>query len=209
MEKAIIINEETGEELRCLFNPSEYTFSKSNKWTPTSNQRKNVPDMKFGGGGKADLTLDLLFDTYEKGEDVRKYTNKLWDWMVLPDEGRAPPRCRFQWGQSWSYEALIESLTQTFSLFLSDGTPVRSIVKVGFIQAGDEQKFPGQNPTTLAKPGYKMRQVREGETLDLIAFAEYGDPALWRFLADINRLHDPLKLEVGQILAIAPMNEKR
>ena len=116
-----------------------------------------------------------------------------------------PPLCEFRWGKTWSFKAVITSLSQKFTLFLSDGTPVRSTLNVTFQQATEESKYPGQNPTTVTKPGYKTRRVKQGETLDWIAYDEYGDSTLWRFLADTNELENPMKLEAGQLLAIAPI----
>ena len=158
------------------------------------------------------LQMDLFFDTYEAGDDVRtKYTNKIWKLMMInkdkKDKGHKgwPPLCEFRWGQSWSFKAVITSLSQKFTLFLANGTPVRSTMKVTFQQAVEEGKYPGQNPTTVTKPGYKTRRVKQGETLDWIAFDEYEDSTLWRFLADTNNLDDPMELTAGQVLAIAPI----
>ncbi|HLG50038.1 MAG TPA: LysM domain-containing protein, partial [Chloroflexota bacterium] len=47
--------------------------------------------------------------------------------------------------------------------------------------------------------------VSPGETIDTIAFQEYGDPNQWRRIADYNRLDNPLRLRAGQKLAIPPL----
>jgi nucleoid-associated protein YgaU len=47
--------------------------------------------------------------------------------------------------------------------------------------------------------------VKEGETISLIAAQEYGDPSLWRIIADENRLEDPRRLAVGSLLVIPPL----
>jgi len=197
--------------VECMFRPKQYTFSKRNNWNTNPVTGDDTPDVLFSGGDAMTLTMDLFFDTYEDGKDVRDYTNKLWKLMMVNEdlkdkENKArPPLCEFRWGEAWSFKAAITSLDQTFTLFHSDGKPARSTLKVSFKQALKEGKYPGQNPTTTAKPGYKTRQVKQGDTLDWIAFDEYGDSALWRFLAETNGLDDPMKLEVGQLLAIAPI----
>jgi nucleoid-associated protein YgaU len=83
---------------------------------------------------------------------------------------------------------------------------VRATLDVTFLQAKDEGRYPGQNPTTKGNPGYRRRVVREGDTLDWIAFDEYGDSALWRYIADVNNLDNPMSLLPGQVLAIAPIS---
>jgi nucleoid-associated protein YgaU len=46
--------------------------------------------------------------------------------------------------------------------------------------------------------------VKERDTLDWIAYDEYGDTAMWRFIAETNNLDNPQRLTPGQVLAIAP-----
>jgi len=213
LEKAVIINLDTGETVDCMFRPKEYTFTKSNTWQAQMITGKNTPKVEFSGGQAMKLQMELFFDTYELGKDVRKlYTDKIWRLMMINpsnmDKGNKgwPPQCEFRWGLSWSFRAVITDISQKFTLFLADGTPVRSTMNVTFLQAAETGVFPGQNPTTVSKPGYKTRRVKEGETLDSIAFDEYGDAGQWRYLADVNRLDNPRQLEPGQVLAIAPLN---
>jgi hypothetical protein len=210
-EKAKIINLETREEIDCLFNPKEYSFSKSNTWEPKAGTGKNVPQLEFIKGESMTLNMDLFFDTYATGNDVRKTTNKIWKLMNVSEKltdrtstkGR-PPRVEFQWGSTWTFKAVITSLSQTFTLFRYDGIPVRATMKVSFKQVEEKGKYPGQNPTTIGQPGYRRRVVNEGDTIDWIAYDEYGDSAMWRFIADTNELDNPGRLRPGQILAIAP-----
>ena len=208
---ATIKNLDTNEEVECVFRPKEYTRSKKNKWSTKTVTGKNVPTVEFSGGDAETLTMELFFDTYESGRDVRDYTNKIWNMMMIDEKQKGkdnkgrPPHCEFRWGRAWSFRAVITSLSQKFTLFHMDGTPARTTLNVTFKQVVDDKKRPPQNPTTVSKPGYKTRMVREGETLDWIAYDEYKDSKLWRLLADVNGLDNPMKLEPGQVLAIAPI----
>lgn len=204
-QEAVIVNLATEEKIPCMFRPKEYTLKKTNTWNKKNVKEGNVPLFEFGGGQAADLTMELFFDTYEKGDDVRKHTKKIWKLMEVPKDAVEPPQCQFMWGKSWYFKAVISSITQKFTMFLPDGTPVRSTLTVSFEQVCDEGLYPSQNPTTVSKNGYKMRRVREGETLDWIAYSEYGDSLHWRHLADVNRLDNPRRLRPGQMLVIAPI----
>jgi Contractile injection system tube protein len=211
MEKAKIVNLDTNEEIKCLFNPNEYTFSKKNTWTSKPVKGQNVPSLEFSGGDAMILKMQLFFDTYTTGGDVRTTTNKIWKLMninksladMTSTKGR-PPMVEFQWGATWSFKAVITNISQKFTLFRDNGIPVRATLDVDFLQAKEEGRYPGQNPTTKGNPGYRRRIVREGETIDWIAFDEYGDSAMWRYIADVNNLDNPMNLEPGQVLAIAP-----
>jgi nucleoid-associated protein YgaU len=82
---------------------------------------------------------------------------------------------------------------------------LRALLDVSFKQSSDEAVYPRQNPTSGGVPGQRLRTIREGETLAGIAHEEYGDPTVWRHLAEINNLDDPRRLRLGQTLLVTPL----
>ena len=212
-DKAKITNLDDAKELPiyCLFNPGEYTLSKRNTWNKGEIKGKNVPQLEFGGGDSMTLKMQLFFDTYTTGEDVRQTTDRIWKLMSIDKrltdmtsmKGR-PPMVEFQWGNTRSFKAVITDISQKFTLFRYDGTPVRATLDVTFLQAKEKGQYPGQNPTTICKPGYTRRMVKQEETIDWIAYDEYGDSTMWRYIAETNNLDNPGRLRPGQVLAIAP-----
>jgi nucleoid-associated protein YgaU len=213
--KAVIMNVDAGYGVECLFNPKEYTYSKQNSWEQKPVTGANVPQVTFSGGQPATLQMDLFFDTYAQSingqaQDVREaYTDKIWQLMMVDDKlkdqknkkGR-PPTVRFQWGSSWSFNAVITSIQQKFTLFLSDGTPVRATLTVSFQQVQDDSQLPSQNPTSGGIGGERFWTVVEGDTLGWIAYKEYGDATRWRTIADANSLDDVRDLRPGTTLVI-------
>jgi nucleoid-associated protein YgaU len=212
---AEIINVDSGQKVvECMFNPREYTFTKSNTWEKQKNAGGNVPQVTFGGGEPATLSIELLFDTYldggEKAADVRKtYTEKIWELMKAdpkysqkkPKKAR-PPFVRFHWGEAWSFVGVITQIQEKFTLFTSNGTPVRATLTVSFQQLKDEGTLPPQNPTSGGVSGERVWTVADGDTLALIASREYGDPAQWRRIAEANRLETVRELRAGTVLVI-------
>jgi len=214
LTKAKIINKKDNTTITCMFNPEQFKFTKQNSWNFKSLKDRDVPEAEFSGGGAVTFSLTLFFDTYLQhsdsgpaaGSDVRALTKPLWDLMkidssVIPVK---PPNCVFQWGKI-KFEAVITSLDETFTLFLANGTPVRSEINISFTQIKDDSEYPAQNPTSGGSPGEHVRIIREGETLSGIAYEEYGNPAAWRHLANINRIRDPRHLQPGQTLLITPL----
>lgn len=219
---AVIINldnyekKQTPHTLPCMFNPKEYTFSKQNTWNKAKAPGKNTSPLEFGSGNPATLQLQLFFDTYaasrQSGEpaDVReKYTHFIWQLMLVDPTlknkktklGR-PPRVRFQWGKTWTFNAVITSITQKFTLFLPNGTPVRATMDVTFQQLQDETLLSRQNPTSGGKGGERIWTVREGDTLASIAHQHFGDVSQWRRIADVNRLTRVRRLTPGATLLL-------
>lgn len=209
VEKLTIFSISTLDYIRCSFNPNEYTITKDNTWCEKEIKGSPVPKLEFGGGKSQELTLKLFFDTSLVGTDVRRETRKLFRMMNITSEDRKtgkgrPPLVTCIWGRTRLFKAVITKIDQTFKLFRDDGTPVRAELSATFKQAEDTYFYLPQNPTTTGNPGYKQWMVKEGDTIDSIAYKEYGDSTMWRFIADINRLNDPSRLRLGQVLVIAP-----
>jgi hypothetical protein len=198
-------------EIKCMFNPKEYSIAKSNKWSVPPAKGKNLGEYEFGGGDPAKMTLQLMFDTFETGEDVRKvYTDNVWSLMMINKKltdhqsgkkGR-PPRVQFQWGEAFGFEAVITSITQKFVLFKENGVPVRATLDVSFQQIKDELFYPKQNPTSGGISGGRQWTVKDGDTLTGIAYEEYGDSNSWRAIADANRLTQVRRLRPGMVLEL-------
>jgi len=204
LEKAIIQrydpeNKSTyGDEIRVLFNPTEYRLNRSNQFAEVAIPGLGGSPLQFARGNARILSMQLFFDTYELGEDVRDYTSEVVDLLEIESELHAPPICLFSWGDL-NFVGVLERADQRFTLFLSDGRPVRATVDVSFKEffTGEEQAG------RLQSANYAKRYVvRRGDTLSAIAGRTYGDPGLWRPIAEENRIDNPLALAPGQVLVI-------
>ena len=211
---ATLQNLESKETFKCLFNPTDYTIAKSNNWKAKEQTGTNVPKLDFTGGQSRSLKMKLFFDVAEEENgDVRKSVDKLWELALIYSDKKhpvtkksRPPLCLFQWGPNWQFTAVVASLSVNYTLFREDGTPVRAMADVSFTEAQDDKKKKGTNPTSFSEGGRKRREVQPRDTVALIAYEEYGDPTLWRRIADENHLDDPMHLRPGQILAIPPLS---
>ncbi len=207
---AMIINKNTGVSVACMFNPYEYTLSKQNQYEQAPTKGRNIPLTRFRQGGAQTLSLRLMFDTYDALLDVRTLTAPLWTMMQV-DESRLdprtgkgePPHVIFQWGV-FQFEAVITKLDEKATLFLQDGTPVRSVITIGLQQVLDEAQYAGQNPTSGGGIAPRTRILYASDRLDLIAWDEYGDCTKWRLIAQANGILDPLRLTPGQAIVVPP-----
>ncbi|MEW5958663.1 MAG: peptidoglycan-binding protein [Chloroflexota bacterium] len=209
--KAEFINlADESKKVTCHFNPDSITIDKTVNWSRRPSIGDNAAPPVFSGGEPLTLTLtDLLFDATDTGNDVRN-TYRMLTELAMIDPGRRdqttgqsePPSCRFQWGKLLSFKAVIESVTQTFTLFKPDGTPLRARVTVKIKEVPEPP--PPQNPTSHSE-ARKVWVVQEGQRLDWIAYQEYGDPARWRHIAQVNNLDNPFELQAGQALKLTPL----
>jgi nucleoid-associated protein YgaU len=194
----------------CMFNPFEYTVSKSNSYEEKPKNNSDVPHVDFKKAGAQTLKLNLLFDTYESGRDVSKETNELWKLMEAKtrqennqEQKIPPPQVAFEWGVFY-FVSVITNMTQKFTLFTKDGVPVRAKVDVTFSQYNDRDDYSkiNQNPTSGGGPVERAWQVIAGDRLDTIAAKIYGDATKWRLIAERNQITNPLALQPGYQLII-------
>jgi Contractile injection system tube protein len=200
--------------LKFTLNPSEYTISKSSSWSSKQRAGVSLPPVQYGGGAPQELSFELLLDDQEGSLDIQRDIERLFEAMDTADSagvaigGKAepprPPKVKFSWGATVSFDAAIKSLTAQYVLFHPGGQPRRAKLKLALLQLGGGVQ--GQNPTTRALPARGMRTVRDGDSLQSIAFDAYGNPNAWRAIAVANGLDNPLALRRGMRLAIPELD---
>ncbi len=207
-----------GQKVEFMFNPSEYSIAKSNKWEMKANKSGNVPKWEFGGGDPRQMTIELFFNSYliPKGgslDDVRARTNTLFKFMMIDKKlaGKKskmgePPACRLVWGKDSKYhfDCYILSCTVKYTMFDETGTPIRATATLTLKEVADPENLGGTNPTSRGEPGRQLYVVSEGDRLDWIAYREYNDANEWRRIAEANHITNPLSLQPGMTLVIPP-----
>jgi hypothetical protein len=193
------------------FNPTEYTLAKAAQIAEIGIPGLDSPLLQFIRGQNEKLTLELFFDTTASGlgesgaVDVRTRTKSIYQLVKIQPKTHAPPRVLFIWG-SLSFKAIVESVQQKFTLFNPAGIPLRAALSVTFREYKTLQDQ--LTELNLQSPDQtKRRTVREGDTLNRIAFEEYNDPRQWRVIADSNRevLASVRRLVPGTVLIIPPL----
>jgi hypothetical protein len=205
---------EGDEPIKCWFNPKDYKVQKGNNWEVKPVVGAGLPRAQFGGGNARELSLELLFNS-QPDSDVGGITDRLLKMMEVSEtfassknSGR-PPMVTFAWGGNLSFRAVAKSLSIQYTMFRPDGLPIRAQASVTLVQVeaavgksrGEGKKSP-QNPTTRAIAGLGSHVVRDGDTLQSIAHASYGDPTQWRPIAEANHIDDPMRLRRGAALSI-------
>jgi hypothetical protein len=205
-----------GDTIPVLFNPTEYTITKTNTWNFKEVQGKSLPPAEFGGGNPRELSLSLLLDAslLDGSASVKDMTDKLFKMMEVGDgqpaagSRSAPPKVTFRWGAVDTFKAVCTSLTVAFQLFKPNGEPIRADVKLDLKQADDASTASsnsankGQNPTTQSLAGAGVHTVQDGDSLPSIAYRAYGDANRWRAIAEANDIDDPLHLRRGTALML-------
>jgi len=192
-----------GERIVVMFNPEEYTIDKTVNYNRTNLPGLQTPVTQFVYGNAQSLKLDLFFDTYEKGDDVRNHTKKVARLLDIDRDIHAPPVCKFIWGKL-EFKATIDSITQNFTMFLDSGIPVRAKLTVSFTEYRTiTEQLEGTPRQSADRTKYHV--TTQADSLWLLADKAYADPGLWREIATSNNIDNPRLLVPGTELIIPPL----
>ena len=204
----------------CLFNPKELSIEKTNLFAEVDIPRLSAPVFQFVRGNARSVTMDLFFDTYEQGTDVRLFTDRITGWdagsmfsnlpnaakglMDIDSDLHTPPVCIFIWG-AFIFQCVIERVTKRFTMFLPEGIPVRATLNVTLKECR-EVDVQVREIAPQSADLTKSWIVTQGDSLWAIAAKEYGNPNDWRLIAERNNIDNPRILNRGQRLVI-PVKE--
>ncbi|WP_405604298.1 LysM peptidoglycan-binding domain-containing protein [Streptomyces sp. NBC_01410] len=197
------------------FNPSQLALSRRAQWktTPTAAVRDGaVPE--FMGPEPRELTVEIFLDASgEPGSNsVLKQVEALFSCCEVTTKSIAAkqpstPWVVFQWGSfsTARFTAYVSSVDATYSLFSTTGIPVRATCQVRLHEIPSKTK--GQNPTSGALTAQRVHRVVAGDTLQSLAWREYGDANVWRAIAEANGIDDPSRLRTGTEVVLPAAEE--
>jgi nucleoid-associated protein YgaU len=215
LEKAkitILAGSKAGQVIEVLFNPTEYSFDRSNSFKTTAVPGLGSPLIQFINGEADQLSMELFLDDYTDPKEKQLNTikksveDRLKDLAGLLNIDRdlhAPPPVRFSWGPL-EFTGVIDKLGRKISLFQPDGTPARARVSVSFkeYRTIQEQII---TPRRESADKSKRRVIIGQESLWSLAAKEYDDPHQWKLIAEGNDLDDPREITPGQWLVLPPL----
>jgi Contractile injection system tube protein len=144
LQKAKLIPIGPGKSISFMFNPSELVFEGMVETADNPGARSaesGKPKVSFSNIKAYKVTIkNILFDTYEEGQDVvKQYINAFRSGVEFVGGEERPPIFRFIWGnQRYLRACFIEQLNYRLTMFLPDGTPVRAVIESLTLKEVDE-----------------------------------------------------------------------
>ncbi len=224
--KAKLINEKLPFEMvEFDFNPDSLKFTRKAE----SANRANASPAGMGA------TPSILLKTQPKllngsgylvGDDVEDRAKQLYTWMD-PGGGllgqligaavgaltggrinlaaKKPPLI-FQWGTQ-IMRCTMDSVQVSFERFSPSGTPDRAFITFTVIEEANIFGMLPTNPTSGGLPGRQRHVVSASENVQTISTAAYGNPGLWRGVAEANGIDDPFRVKPGDTIYLPNANE--
>jgi nucleoid-associated protein YgaU len=204
-----------GEKLDTIefqFNPKELSLTKNAKWQRQAQPnaaKAGVPEFK--GAEPAKLSLEVFIDSTDTmGDATVKKVEQLFNLTVPTKKSRTdgkgtPPWVIFKWGTTTGFASYVSSVTAKYTLFTPGGMPVRAVCTVNLEEVSGEPG--GQNPTSGALAARDAHTLTAGDSLQSLAYQAYGNPELWRHIAEANDIDDPMRLRLGSTVLVPALEE--
>lgn len=216
LEKAVITvldGAAKNKVIRVLFNPTEYSFDKTNSYKAIAVPGLGSPILQFVNGECDQLSMELFLDDYtdpqgptsllaKETDPVAKRLRAISGLLEIDRDLHAPPPVRFNWGPM-EFTGIIEKLGRKVTKFHPDGTPARATLNVAFKEYRTlRQQL--ESPRRESADKTKRRVVVGRDSLWMIAAREYDDPTEWVGIAQANDLDDPRQIRPGDWLELPP-----
>src|ERR1044071_8330890 len=131
--------------VKAHFNPESLKVTFENK--SAGGEQPGGSSRQRTGNLKTKLAVELLFDTTDKGTDVREWTQK-GAFYIKPDaeagrgsdSNRVPPGVLFAWG-SFTFPGVVDSMDETLDYFSEEGVPLRATISLGISRQDIQVSF--------------------------------------------------------------------
>jgi len=210
----VIDGSDKGKVIGVLFNPTEYSFERTNSFKATPVPGLGSPLLQFVNGEADQLSMELFLDDYtdpdgptslqqREKDPLVKRLGALSKLLEIDRDLHAPSPVRFNWGPM-EFVAVIEKLGRKVTMFHPDGTPARATLSVTFKEYRT-LRTQIEDPRRESADKTKRRVVVGREALWFIAAREYDDPNEWVRIAAANDLDDPREIAPGDWLLLPPI----
>ena len=141
-------------------------------------------------------------DEFVVMDEIAKFKNVVYE---FDGSEHRPRKLLLVWG-TLSFSCVLVKLKIRFTLFQSDGTPLRAILECCFREwQSDTERELRENRSSPDLT--HLREVKEGDTLPLLAHRVYGNAALYLEVARVNKLVSFRKLQAGARLRLPPVEK--
>jgi hypothetical protein len=186
------------------FNPTEYGIDRGSSYAELQVPGLSMPILQFVRGEAQTLSLELFLDGTDKRasrpDEVEERLAKIRGFVTIDEHLHAPPVCLFEW-KDISFQGVVTSLKERYTLFDESGKVLRARVTLS-LKSYEAVEVQLRKMNLLSPDRSRVRVVRDGETLAQLATEAYGNPRLWRVIAEANDIDRPRFLTSGTSLRI-------
>jgi hypothetical protein len=204
---------EADDSFEALINPESYTLDYKLKFSESGQgQGTSGKQLKYEYTEPEEITFEFLFDNTgiidgnpreSVADDIKKFRKVVVDYK---GDSHEPRHFKLVWGENSIFKGRVTEVSFTYKLFRPDGTPIRAVAKVKFKSSIEDIKRAAKENKSSPDLTH-VRTIREGDTLPLLCYEIYGDPAYYIQIADRNGLGNFRTLVPGSHVEFPPIDK--
>lgn len=207
-----------GAKVEVLINPDKYSHAYSICYSKLQALGSPAAAPKFNKVPPDRVQFELVFDATGvvgskipgvlpgKTENVALQIKNFRDVVFKYNEKMHSPNfVQLSWG-GLVFNGRLSGLDIQYTLFQPDGTPLRAKANATFIGFESAEAMARMAKKKSPDLTHVLR-VKEGDTLPLLCFRVYGDPAYYLQVARSNNLADFRELRAGTDLVFPPIRK--
>jgi hypothetical protein len=136
-------------------------------------------------------------------DEIKKFNALVYEYS---GEIHRPRQVLLVWGKL-AFPCVLTSVAYRFTLFKEDGTPLRAVAKCSFCESMPRAERELRNNARSPDLTH-LRDVRDGDTLPLLAHEIYGDAQLYLEVARANKLVNFRRLRPASRLSFPPLDKQ-
>jgi hypothetical protein len=196
-------------EFEAFVNPNEITLSYEMEYDSAQGSGTTGSRMEFKKVKPGDMSLTFFLDGTGASGRALDVQDKIAEFQAVTgyDGGiHRPNYLKVVWGTLQVKRCVLKSATIAYKLFKPDGVPLRAVITANFTDNSDDQ-----TRVALAQDESPdlthVRLVKAGDTLPLLCYQIYGDPAYYLEVARVNRLDQFRVLRPGTHIVFPPLEK--
>ena len=190
-----------------MFNPNSYTINNKINFDTQQAEGSDGSDPKFKNVAPESFSLEFMMDgtgvSKSKSTVVEQVAKFKKVTLSVNGKSHRPNYLIVQWGV-FIRDCVMESANITYTLFSSEGVPLRAKIAASFIDR-KESKLNSIASMFSSPDLTHFIEVIEGDILPLLVFRNLGDSKYYLQTARINRLKNFRHLTAGKKIIIPPL----
>ncbi len=193
-----------------MFNPSTYQQKYEIEYEDAQGQGTSGSAQTFARIKPQEDSFEFVFDGTGVSSEKADVSDLIEEFLDLTARNNGdihrPNYLQISWGNLIS-RCVLKSANVTYNLFKADGFPLRAKVNATFSENIDDTRRVAEEGNSSPDLTH-YRTVVKGDSLPLLAFRIYGDPAYYLEVARVNGLDDFRVLVPGTKLRFPPLDQR-
>lgn len=200
-------HDQIGTAFEVMFNPTTYSLKHEIKYSEQSASGSTSSTHRFESVKPKEFSLEFMFDgtgvTGVRVDVAQKITGFLNTVAAFEGETHRTKFLKIHWG-SLMIRCVLKGADVAYTLFNSEGNPLRAKVRADFSEVTDERTDNARNARHSPNLTH-IRSVKAGDTLPLMCFKIYGESKYYLHVAAFNDIKNMRHLKIGQEIEFPPL----